>query len=156
MTEIVTLPKPPLRLLFSWLLPLTFTVGCGLAAIWPGHGGQLFGIGAFVGVWAYFVFAGGSDPSAAWWLCVLAGAPIVWLLGRLLDRLRTELPVWLCAHVVFTAAAGYLLLQSESELGAAIDRHGSLLAVLLCALQLGGYAATLVALAFGSGRGARA
>lgn len=50
MTEIVTFHRPPARPLFGRLPPAVFTVGCALGAIWPGHGGQLFGIGALVGV----------------------------------------------------------------------------------------------------------
>lgn len=156
MTEIVTLPKPPTRPLFTRLLPAAFTAGCVLGALWPGHGGQLFGIGALVGVWASFVFVGDADPSSTCWLCWLAGLPFVWWLGRLLDRLRIELPVWLLAHAVVSALAAYALLEHEGDFGAAVDRHGSLLALLVCALQLGGYGATLLSLAFGAGRESRA
>jgi len=156
MTEIVTLSRPPARPLFTRLLPAVFTVGCALGAVWPGHGGQLFGIGALVGVWAPFVVFGGADPSHACWLCWLAGLPIVWWLGRVLDRLRIELPVWLSAHAVVSVLAAYALLQHEGDFGAAIDHHGSLLALLVCALQLGGYGATLLSLAFGAGRQERA
>lgn len=152
MTEIVVLPKPPVRPLFAALLPAAFALGCLLGALWPGHGGQLFGIGAFVGVWAPFVLHGVGDASGACWLCCLAGAPVLWVFGRMLDRLRIELSVWVVAFAVVAAAAGYALLQWDGDLAITLARHGSLWAVVVCAGQLGLYGATLLALAFGAGR----
>lgn len=150
------LPKPPVRPLFAALLPGAFALGCLLGALWPGHGGQLFGIGAVVGVWAPFLLHGAGDASGACWLCCLAGAPVLWMFGRMLDRLRIELSVWVVAFAVVAAAAGYALLQWDGDLDITLARHGSLWAVVVCAGQLGLYGATLLALAFGAGREVRA
>ncbi len=151
MTEIVTLQQPAARPFFAVLLPLVFAIGCGLGVLWPGHSGQLFGIGALAGVWACFLTGGSEDPTA--WLVptLLGGLPILWFLGRLLDRLRTDPWIWSIALAVVTVLAGYLLLQQHADLDVAIDYHGSFTAFCVCAVQLGSYGATLLALVIGAG-----
>jgi hypothetical protein len=154
MTEIVTRLRPKTRSLFSWLLPAFYAVGCLLGANWPGHGGQLFALGAIVGVWASFLLVGGSDPWV--WLLptLVAGAPLMWWLGRLLDRLRVDWLVWAIFGTLVTTAAGYLLFDGHAEFEVAVRYHGSFAAFALCALQLGSYGATILSLAIGAGRGA--
>lgn len=154
MTEIVTLQQPAAKPFFAVLLPLVFAIGCGLGAVWPGHGGQLFGIGALVGVWACFLTVGSESPTAWLVLTLLGGLPILWFLGRLLDRLRTDLRLWSIAWLAGTVIAGYLLLQHYADLEVAIDYHGSFAAFCVCAVQLGSYGATLLALVIGAGRSA--
>ncbi|HET7845248.1 MAG TPA: hypothetical protein VFL14_13920, partial [Xanthomonadales bacterium] len=77
MTEIVTLRQEATRPLFAVLLPLLFAACCALGVVWPGHGAQLFSIGALPGVWACFLT--GSTGSALAWLLptLLAGVPIL-------------------------------------------------------------------------------
>ena len=130
-----------------------FAAGCGLGAVWPGHGGHLFGIGGLAGVWACFLVA--SEDPAGWLLpTMLGGLPLLWFFGRLLDRLRTDLRIWLGAMVVCAAVAGYLLLQGYGDLERAIEHHGSFFAYCVCAVQLGAYGATLLSLVLGASRGA--
>jgi hypothetical protein len=150
MTELVTLTRPATPARFQWLLLAVFAVGCGLGMSWPGHGGQLFGIGAMAGIWAGFVTGAGAAPTS--WLVptLIGGLPILWFLGRLLDRLQTDLRLWLLLAAVGAIVAGYLLLQRHADLAGAIEWHGSWLAHGVCAVQLGSYAATLLALMLGS------
>jgi hypothetical protein len=155
MTEIVTLPERAVRPRFTLMLPCLFAAGVVLGAVWPGHGNQLFCIGALPGVWAcYVVDASGEADS---WLvpALIGGIPIQLLLGRLLDALETDLRLWFIASVVFAAGAMYVLLQGFPELHEALRYHGSFLALFVCALQLGSYGATLASLAFGAGRSGR-
>jgi hypothetical protein len=155
MTEIVTLTRRGERPCLTWLLPGWFVLGTVLGSLWPGHGWQLFSIGALPGVWVTFLIGGGSG--AVTWLVptLLGGLPIVWLLGRLLDRLSTDWRLWLIVTVVAAAVVGYVLLQRFNDLDVALEHHGSFGAYFVCAMQLGSYAATLLLLALGAGRGAR-
>ncbi|HEX5052762.1 MAG TPA: hypothetical protein VFZ65_13380 [Planctomycetota bacterium] len=155
MTEIVTSPHPAPRR-FVWLLPAVFVLGSGLGALWPGNSGELFCIGSLAGVWACLAL--GSDSARATWLLasVIGGVPILWLLGRLLDRLQADPWLWFAASVVGALAAGYVLLQGFPDLDAALAQHGSFLAFAVCAMQLGSYGGTLLLLAIGAGRSARA
>ena len=155
MTEIVTLQQPATRPFFAVLLPLVFAACCALGVAWPGHGGQLFTIGALPGAWLCFLTAGGADASALLLPALAGGVPILWFLGRLLDRLGTDALAWVVALGAGTVIAGYLLLQHYADLEVAVDYHGSFLAFVVCAVQLGSYAATLIALAIGAGRSAR-
>jgi hypothetical protein len=151
MTEIVTISRPAVPARFRWLLPAVFAAGCGLAVSWPGHGGQLFGLGAIAGIWAAFLVPAGDTP-LHWLLPTLAGGlPVVWFCGRLLDRQGTDLRLWALAAALASVVAGYWLVQGYADLEVAIDHHGSVLAYAVCALQLGSYSATLLALMFGNG-----
>jgi hypothetical protein len=154
MTEIVSLKRATTRPRFAWLLPGLFVLASIAGSLFPGHGGQLFGLGSLAGIWACFLFAGG-DPTT--WLVpsLLGGVPILWFLGRLLDRLRTDLVVWLVALAVVTLIAGYVLMQGYADFEVALEYHGSFLAFCICALQLGSYGATLLALVTGAGRSAQ-
>jgi hypothetical protein len=155
MTEIVTLPHRAVRPRFTWILPAIFAAGAAFGTLWPGRGNHLFCIGVLAGIWACYLLdaAGGVD---AWLLpALLGGVPILLLLGRLLDRLEVDLRLWTAAFAIFTTGAIYLLLQGFQELGHAIDHHGSFLAFLICALQLGSYGATLALLAISAGRTGR-
>lgn len=155
MTAIVTLPQKAVRLRFTWLLPAWFVVACVLGTVWPGRGGQLFCIGALAGVWLCFL-VDSSGEVASWLLpAVLGGAPILALLGRLLDRLQADLRLWSALLLCIAALAGYLLLQQFSELDRAVDHHGSFLSFCICALQLGSYGATVALLATCAGRTVR-
>lgn len=155
MTEIVILPRASARSCLTWVLPLWFAAGSVGGTLWPGHGWQLFAIGALPGVWFAFLVGAGSG---AWsWLLptLLVGVPIVALLGVLLDRLAIDWRLWGIATGAFAAVAGYVLLQSHGDLDVAIAHHGSFAAYFFCALQLGSYGATLLLLAVGAGRAAR-
>jgi len=152
MTEIVALPRPAVRPRFTWILPVLFAVASSLASLWPGHGGQLFCIGALPGVWACLLFDSSGDPSAWILPTLLGGVPILFFLGRLLDRLQVDLRVWIAAWIGATALAGFFLTQGFVDLERAIEHHGSVLAYVCCAVQLGSYAATLVSLATSRGR----
>jgi hypothetical protein len=154
MTEIVSLKRATTRPRFAWLLPGFFVLAAIAGSMFPGHGWQLFGIGSLAGIWACFLFAG-EDPTT--WLVpsLLGGVPILWFLGRLLDRLRTDLWVWLVALAAGTLIAGYVLMQGYADFEVAVEYHGSFLAFCICALQLGSYGATLVALVTGAGRSAQ-
>jgi hypothetical protein len=155
MTAIVSLPPRAVRLRFTWLLPAWFAVASVLGTVWPGHGGQLFYIGALAGVWACFLTSG-SDEAASWLVPTLVGGvPILLLLGLLLDRLRSDLRLWSGLALVVAAAAGFVLLQEFSELDRAVEYHGSLWSFGICALQLGSYGATIVLLAISAGRTGR-
>ncbi|MBL8749506.1 MAG: hypothetical protein JNK78_10130 [Planctomycetes bacterium] len=155
MTEIVSLPQPAVKARFAWLLPMLFAAGCGLAAIWPGHAGKLFCIGAIVGIWACLFVDVGPEP-VSWLLPTLTGGlPIVAFLGILLDRLQTDVRLFGVVLAIATAAAGYVLLQGFVDIEHAVDHHGSLLPFVVCALQIGIQVATLVALIAGAGRSAR-
>ena len=157
MTEIVTLPRRSARPCFVWLLPAWFAVLTLLALLWPGRGFQLFGLGALPGVWASLLLDAAGFGGGAWgWFVpsLLAGVPIVALLGHRLDRLDTEVVPWLGGVLLCGSIAGYLLLQRFSDLDEAVAYHGSLGAFAVCALQLGGYGATLLWLTLGAG-GAR-
>ena len=154
MTEIVTLRHANTRPFFAVLLPLLFAACCSLGVVWPGHSGQLFSIGALPGVWACFL-TGSTGSPLAWLLpTLLAGVPILCLLGRLLDRLQSDPWVWAIALVVGTVLAGYLLLQHYADLEVAVDYHGSFFAFVVCAVQLGSYGATLLAFVIGASRSA--
>ena len=142
MTEFVGLPRP-VRSRFLWVLPAWFVIASLVGFSVPGHGGQLFFIGALPGVWACALFDGGALGLAP---TLLGGVPILALLGWLLDRLRAGLGLWLFAVMLSTLIAGYLLMQGHADAEAAIARHGSLLAYAVCALQLGSYGATLIVL----------
>ncbi len=145
MTELLAYARSHARRRFRILLPALFAAGVLLGAIWPGHAGQMYWIGGIAGVWACFVCSAGSS-AAAWLLpTLLAGAPILWFLGRLLDRLQADL----------TLAAGYFLIQGYADLEQAIEYHGSVMSFVVCALQLGSYGATFVALLVGTGQGGR-
>ncbi|MEO6596047.1 MAG: hypothetical protein ABIP94_14960 [Planctomycetota bacterium] len=152
MTEIITLPHAAVRRRFVWLLPAVFVTGSVLGAIWPGDSGQLFCIGSLPGVWACLALGGDSD-TAAWLLAsVIGGVPILWLLGRLLDRVQADLRLWVAASLLVCLAAGYVLLQGYTDLDAAMAHHGSFWAFAICALQLGSYGGTLLLLAISAGR----
>ncbi|MCK5943109.1 MAG: hypothetical protein KAI24_14110 [Planctomycetes bacterium] len=155
MTEIVTIERRADRSVFWWLLPLWFAIGAVLAVQWPGHGFQLFSIGALPGVWAAFLL--GTGESAFSWLLptLLAGGPLLLLLGRMLDGVGTDLLPWLLAVLVVAAVAGYFLLGAHADLETAFERHGGLLPYAVCSLQLGSYGATLLLLIIGAGRGRR-
>ena len=151
MSDIVTLQRQSVRTWFAWLLPTWFVFGAVLATIWPGHEWQLFAIGALPGVWLSFLID--ADGGMSWLLpTLLAGAPLLWLLGHLLDRLETDLTLWFGAALLGSAVAGYVLLQSYSDLDEAVAYHGSFAAFCVCAMQLGGYGATLLLLAIGANR----
>lgn len=156
MTALVLPPPKAVRPRFTWLLPTWFVLASALGAFWPGHGGQLFCIGALAGVWACLLVDAASEPVTWLWPALLGGTPILLLLGRLLDRLQADLRLWFVLVAATAAAAGYALLQGFSELDRAIDHHGSLLAFVICALQLGGYGATIALLAIGASRTAQA
>ena len=155
MTEIVTLPRQAVRSRLAWVLPALFAAATTLGALWPGSGGRLFCIGALAGIWACLLVDSTGGPSA--WLVptLLGGVPILFFLGRLLDRLQTDLRVWGIALFVSAALAGFLLMQDHVDLERAIEYHGSFWAYAVCALQLGSYAATLIALVIGAGSVAR-
>jgi len=152
MTEIVTLRRPAVRSRFTWILPAWFAVATMLGASWPGNGGRLFCIGALAGVWACLLIDNTGEPSA--WLVptLVGGIPILLFLGRLLDRLQTDVRVWGIAMFASAAIAGFLLLQGHADVERAVEYHGSFWAYAVCALQLGSYAATLIALMVGAGR----
>jgi hypothetical protein len=155
MTEIVTIERRADRPLFWWLLPLWFTVGALLAAQWPGFGHQLFSIGALPGVWVAFLI-GTGDSTTSWLLpTVLAGAPLLAVLGVMLDRVATDVRLWLVAVLLVAAAAGYFLLGAHQDLETGLERHGGFLPFAICALQLGSYGATLLLLVVGAGSGRR-
>lgn len=153
MTEILTLERIARRPRFAWLLPGIFAVAAVLGSVFPGHGWQLFGLGGLAGVWACFLL--GSEEPTTWLLpTLLGGAPILWFLGRLLDRLAVDLWVWFLALAAGTLIAGYLLFQGFADLDVALEYHGTFLAFCICSVQLGSYAATLLALAVGASRSA--
>ncbi|MBL8754969.1 MAG: hypothetical protein JNK15_16815 [Planctomycetes bacterium] len=153
MTEIITRQQNATTRRFVIVLPVLFAVGSVFGWMFPGHGAQLFAIGGLPGVWACFLVAG-TDPGG-WLLPTLVGGlPILWFLGQLLDRLRIDPWVWIATWALGAAVAGYVLLQQFADLDAAIEFHGSLLAYLACAANLGCYAATLLTLALGAGRSA--
>lgn len=155
MTELVTLPRPEAPRRFRWLLPAWFVVGCFAAVLWPGHAFQLFSIGALPGVWASMLLDAGGG-ALAWLLPTIAvGAPLLWFVGMLLDRLDTEIRLWLPIALFVAALAGYAILDRYTDLDAAVARHGTFASIAVCALQLGSYGATLVLLALGAGRGVR-
>ncbi|MFT7535136.1 MAG: hypothetical protein ACI85K_001087 [Hyphomicrobiaceae bacterium] len=155
MTEIVTIQRRVERSSLAWLLPLWFVIGSVLGVMAPGYGWQLFSIGALPGVWAAFLL--GADEGVVEWLLptLVAGVPIAWFLGRLLDRLGTDLRLWLAAALVVSGVAGYYLLQGYADLDAAFARHGSFWAFFWCSLQLGSYGATLLLLVVGAGSSSR-
>ncbi|MFK7741212.1 MAG: hypothetical protein AB8H80_12910 [Planctomycetota bacterium] len=140
---------------FVWLLPVWFLVATLLATQWPGNGWQLFSIGAMPGVWLA-ILLGAGESALSWLLPTLfAGLPLMWFLGRMLDRLGAEIPGWLVTLIAMSGVAGFLLLQSYPEVDDAFARHGGVMPFAVCALQLGSYAATLVMLmlrAFGGVR----
>ena len=154
MTEIVRLPMP-VRLRFVWLLPLWFAIAAAIGSTVAGHGGQLYFIGALVGVWASALIGDGAESSLALIPTLLGGVPVLALLGWLLDRLGAELWLWLTAAALCAGLAGYLLLQGYSDIESAITHHGSVFAYLVCAMQLGAYGATLIVLVMQAGRGGR-
>lgn len=155
MTELVTAPQQAVRRRFTWILPSFFAVVTALGAVWPGHSGQLFSIGALVGIWACLLLDTSGDP-ATWLLpTVLGGAPVLLLLGILLDRLDADLRLWAGALCVLGAVSGFVLLQGFLDLEQALDYHGSFLAFAICALQIGSYGATLLLLVLGASRSAR-
>jgi len=155
MTEIVRLPEPA-RARFAWFLPLVFAAGAALGSLWPGHGGQLFVIGSLAGVWACFLVSSGTDP-VGWLLpTLLGGLPVVWLLGRLLDRLRADGRLFAIAMAIVAGLAGYVLLQGYGDLDRALEHHGGIAGYTICAVQLGSYGATLLLLAIEAGRGGAA
>ena len=151
MTDIVTLPDRAVRTRFIWILPVLFAVGTTLGTFWPGYGNTLFCVGALAGLWACYLLDASGDVES--WLlpALLGGVPILLLLGVLLDRIETDLRVWGAVLILVSAAAAYVLLQGFPEVGQAIDHHGSFAALLVCAVQLGSYGATIVLLAFGPG-----
>ncbi|HEB51626.1 MAG TPA: hypothetical protein ENI87_00050 [bacterium] len=153
MTQIVTIERRRQVQVFRWLLPAWFLVGAGLAALWPGHGWQLFSIGALPGVWLSFLLDAGVDDAGWVWLlpALLGGAPLLWFLGGMLDRIGTDVRLWSLAALVSAAGAGFLLLTAHADLDAAFAAHGGLLPFVICALQLGGYGATLLLLVVGAG-----
>ena len=155
MTAIVIQSPKAVQLRFTWLLPAWFVVASVLGTVWPGHGGQLFCIGALAGVWACYVVNSAGDVTS--WLlpALLGGVPILLLLGRVLDRLQIDLRLWIPLAIGVAGVAGYALLQQFSELDRAVDYHGSFLSLCICALQLGSYGATLVLLAVSAGRSVR-
>jgi len=155
MTEIVTLQRGSSRPCFAWLVPAWFLFGALLGVVWPGSEWELFAVGALPGSWAAVVFDSGAGTFG--WLLptLLAGLPLMWLLGSLLDKLGTDLRLWVLFAVGAAVVAGFLLLQSFNDLQLAIDKHGSLYPFAVCAWQLGNYAATLLLLAIGAGRGTR-
>lgn len=152
MTEIVTLPTHVAKSRFALLLPLFFAAASWLGAAWPGHGGRLFCIGALAGIWACLLIEPSGEPSSWVWPTLVGGMPILFLLGRLLDRLESDVRVWGLAVVGVAGAAGYLLLQQFVDIEHAVAHHGSFLAFCICAVQLGSYGATLVALVVGASR----
>ena len=155
MTDIVTLPKRAVRLRFTWMLPGLFAIGSMLGTFWPGHAGKLFCLGALAGVWVCYLVDSAGDVGA-WLVPVLVGGvPILVLLGRLLDRLQADMRLWVAVCIVLAGAAGYVLLQDFAELDRAVEHHGSFLSLVVCALQLGSYGATLVLLALGASQVAR-
>jgi hypothetical protein len=155
MTSLVSLAPPPRRAWFAWFLPLVFAAGCALGALWPGHRGQLFSVGALPGIWASFLVGEGAEPPSSLLPTLLAGLPILWFLGRLLDRLGADFRIWLALAAIFAAGAGYWLLQGHGDLELAIDHHGSLQAYVVCALQLGAFAASVLTMALSGGRSRR-
>lgn len=155
MTALVTLPTKTVRLRFTWLLPAWFAVASVLGTVWPGHGGQLFCIGALAGVWVCYL-VDSSGEVASWLLpTLLGGVPILLLLGLRLDRLRADLRLWGLLLLGVAGLAVFLLLQQFSELDRAVAYHGSFLSFCVCALQLGSYGATLALLASSVGSGDR-
>lgn len=155
MTAIVTLPRRAVRPRFAWLLPACFAAASALGVLWPGHGGQLFCVGALAGVWVCYLVDCSGDTASWLFPAWLGGIPILLLLGHLLDRLEADLRLWTALALVVAAIAGYVMLQHFSELDRAVEYHGSFLAFCVCALQLGCYGATLAVLAISAGRGAR-
>jgi hypothetical protein len=155
MTEIVTLQKAAAPLRFTWLLPGWFAVGAALGSIWPGHGEQLFCLGSLPGIWACFLVEGGRSAAALLLPTLLGGAPILLLLGWLLDRMRADVVVFAVTALLAAAVAGYVLLQGYADVEHAIDHHGSFAAFAVCALQLGSYVGVLVTFAIEAGRGGR-
>jgi len=147
MTAIVTMPPRVVPPRFTWLLPAWFVVASVLGTFWPGHGGQLFCIGALAGVWLCFLVDSSGEASSWLWPALLGGVPILLLLGRLLDRLQADLRLWSFLLLCIAGGAGYLLLQEFSEFDRAVEYHGSFLSFCVCALQLGSYGATVALLA---------
>lgn len=155
MTEIVTSPQQAVRRRFTWILPAFFAGATALGAVWPGHSGQLFCVGALVGIWACLLLDASGEPST-WLLPTLfGGVPVLLLLGLLLDRLESDLRVWLLALFATALLAGFVLLQGYRDLEQALDYQGSFLAFGVCALQIGAYGATLLLLVLGASRSAR-
>lgn len=152
MANIVTIQRRAETAHCARLLPIWFLAFTLLAATAPGHGWQLFAIGAIPGVWAAFLF--GAGEGLLGWLAptLIVGVPMMWFLGRLLDRLYADVRLWLIAAVLTSAAAGFLMLQSYTHLDSAFERHGSFWAFLFCSLQLGSYGATLLLLVLPAGR----
>ena len=155
MTEIVTLPREAVRPRFTWILPVWFAAASSLGVVWPGHSGQLFFIGALAGIWACLLVDSSGEPSAWILPTLVGGVPILFYLGRLLDRLQSDVRVWSMLLLLVAAIAGFVLLQGFRDLEHAVHYHGSFLAYCVCALQIGSYGATLGMLVVGASRSAR-
>lgn len=155
MPEIVTIERRVVNATFAWILPVWFVVFSVLGATQPGHGSQLFSIGALPGVWAGFLAMQGGSVWSLLLPTLIAGTPLLWFLGRLLDRLDADLWLWIAALLLGAGATGYFLLQGYADLEAALEHHGGFPGYAYCAMQLGSYAATLLLLVIRAGSSRR-
>lgn len=142
----------PRRRLFVWLVPALWALATVAGFQHPGDEYGLFALGAMAGLWVLLVLEP-SSPLGGLAPVLVAGALTTGLLGLLLDRLRASPWVWGVVCAVAAAAAACTMLARFPSLERAIGKNGSLTAYWICAFQLGGYAATLIALAVAAVRG---
>lgn len=140
--------------LFVWLVPACWIAGCLVGFRHPGDEYALFALGSLAGLWVMLVVGDTGSTATVLAPMLLAGVATMALFGVLLDRLRASWRVWLVALLAVAGAALWLLLHGHADLDAARQKHGSLLAFGICALQLGGYGATLLTLCLAAVRGA--
>jgi hypothetical protein len=130
---------------YVWLLPALFAA-IGLLAL--GHPGDEYGLlllGTISGIWS-FPLADAGSPQRGGVVLILAGAIVMAAIGWGHDRMRT--PPWRLAAYALAAAglALWLLLSGQDSYERAIAKNGSLLAYVLCALNLGLQLGSLFAL----------
>jgi hypothetical protein len=139
------------RIIFIWLVPLMWAVGSLLQRRAAGDENAFYVASSLPGIWLGILGSMGARSVSKEMLAilvVLAGAPIMAMLGWAMDYLQVRKRVWAVVYIVGAIGILALTLSGYDSIQHAINKNGSLQAYVLLALNLGLFLSVLVATFF--------
>jgi len=125
---------------YLWLIPLVWAIGTTAQHRFPGDENALYILSAIPGFWVAPIFMLAHISKEAIPLgVVLAGLPVVVLVGWMLERLGVPKLLWVFLFVSLSVAICHLTVTSYPSIERAIGANGSLWAYRLLGVNLGLY-----------------